>query len=224
MTMSGPADVFHRREGEGWLVLAGSIPEFGGRTANLMDRLLGHLDLSRPIAAIVGPDADAAEVQDFLEAMEEWLGTEAGVLEADTDLDVAGWDDSGLLMLFGEDPEAWTEALIGSAGDRLDQAFARGTVVFAIGGATALFGAQWISAVRPEVLLPGLAWLPAVMILTDPGEAHGTVVHSWLQGDERRVAILLDPGSVLALGPEGAVESWSDAAPEVLLGKGWAYG
>lgn len=222
MTVANPSDVFHLRGGEGWLILAGSIPELGGRTAGLMDRLLAHLDLSRPIAAVVGIDAEPAEVQDFLETLEEWLGTEAGVLEADTDLEVPGWEDSGLLMLIGDDREAWMEALAGSAGDRLDQAFTRGAIILAVGGASGLFGMQWISAVRPDALVPGLDWLPSVMVLTDPGEAHGSVVRSWLQGGERRAAILLDPGSVLALGPGGAVEAWSDDAPEVLLGTGWA--
>ena len=47
--MSGPEQVFRRIPGEGWLVLAGSNPELGGETADLMERLLERLDLARPM-------------------------------------------------------------------------------------------------------------------------------------------------------------------------------
>lgn len=220
MTESHP--VFHRREGEGWLVLAGSIPELGGRSGTLMERLLALLDLSRPIVAIAAPDADPGEVQEFLEGLEDWLGTEAGVLELDTDLDIAGWEDSGLLFLFGDDREAWIGELRDLAADRLTRAFERGAIVLAAGGAASIFGARWISSVRPDLLSEGLDWLPGSMILTDPGEAHGPLVRGWLQEPDPRTAIVLEPGSILALGPGGVVEIWSDAAPEVLLGTGWA--
>lgn len=220
MTESHP--VFHRREGEGWLVLAGSIPELGGRSGTLMERLLALLDLSRPIVAIAAPDADPGEVQEFLEGLEDWLGTEAGVLELDTDLDIAGWEDSGLLFLFGDDGEAWIGELQDVAGDRLARAFERGAIVLAAGGAASIFAALWISSVRPDSLSEGLGWLPGSMILTDPSEAQDPLFRDWLQGPDPRTGILLGAGSILALGPDGLVEIWSEAAPEVLLGRGWA--
>ena len=103
--MSRPEQVFRRIPGEGWLVLAGSNPELGGETADLMERLLERLDLARPIAAIVAPDCDPDQVNALLESLEEWLGVETGYLELDTDLEVEGWEESGLLLLEGDDPE-----------------------------------------------------------------------------------------------------------------------
>jgi hypothetical protein len=90
--MSAADSVFHRTPGEGWLVLAGSNPELGGETADLMERLLARLDLGRPIAAIAAPDSDPDQVNELLESIEEWLGAETGYLELDTDLEVDGWE------------------------------------------------------------------------------------------------------------------------------------
>src|SRR3972149_3703592 len=81
--MAGMERVFRRIEGEGWLVLAGAVPELGGETADLMERLLARLDLSRPVAAIAASGTGASEVNELLEALEEWLGAEAGYPELD---------------------------------------------------------------------------------------------------------------------------------------------
>lgn len=201
--------------------MAGAIPELGGKTAVLMDRLLARMDLSRPIAAIVAPDVAPAEVQEFLESLEEWLGAEAGVLELDSDLEVVDWEDSGLLILIGDDHEAWTEALHGDPGRRLEDALDRGAVILAIGGAAGVFGGSLTSDVRPGTLLDGLGWLPAAMVLTDVEQARSPTVRAWLQDIDRRLVLALQPDSILALGPHSEVEPWSEAAPEVVLGKGW---
>ena len=118
--------VFRRVAGDGWLVLAGSNPELGGETAELMERLLEHLDLARGITAIAAPDCDPDEVNELLESFEEWLGVEAGYLELDTDLATEGWEEMGLLLLEGDDPELWVEALQGEALDRLRRALKSG--------------------------------------------------------------------------------------------------
>src|SRR3990172_4732408 len=133
--MSGPERVFRRIPGEGWLVLAGSSPELGGETADLMERLLERVDLGRPIAAIAAPDCDPDQVNGLLESLEEWLGVETGYLELDTDLEVEGWEESGLLLLEGDDPELWVDALQGETQRRLRRAMEQGGLILAIGGA-----------------------------------------------------------------------------------------
>lgn len=203
-------------------MLAGAIPELGGRTAGLMDHLLKRVDLARPIVAIVSPDVDPAEVQEFLDALEDWLGVEAGVLELDTDLEAVEWEQAGLLFLFGDDREAWIESLLGESGHRLERAFGGGAVVLPVGGAASIFGAEAPSDVRSDTLLTGLGWLPEAMILTDPEEAHEGAGRAWLQDEGRRILVVLEPDSILALGPDGQVEPWSDVAPEIMLGRGWA--
>src|SRR3989337_2610605 len=77
--MSRPEQVFRRIPGEGWLVLAGSNPELGGETADLMECLLERLDLSRPIGAIAADDSDTPEVNEILESLEEWLRGAGGL-------------------------------------------------------------------------------------------------------------------------------------------------
>jgi hypothetical protein len=222
--MGVPEQVFRRIPGDGWLVLAGSNPELGGATADLMERLLEHLDLARPIAAIVAPDCGPEEVNELLESLEEWLGVETGYLELDTDLDVEGWEDSGLLLLEGDDPELWVEGLQGEVHLRLRQCLEQGGVILAIGGVAGAFGSQCLSPVRPDRLAPALSWMSEAIVVIHSEEAHGEPVREWLQQADRRLALRLEPGSILALGPDEKIERWGAEAPEIILGKGWAEG
>jgi hypothetical protein len=219
--MSNPETVFRRIPGSGWLVLLGSNPELGGETSDFMERLLERLDLSRPLTAIAAVDADAEQVNELLESFEEWLGVEAGVLELDTDLEEAGWEESGMLLLEGDDPELWVEALRGEGERRLRAAVDHGSLILAVGGAACAFGAQLLSTVRPGALVPALNWMPESIVVLDPEDAHGEVLRSWIQAEARRLVLRLEPGSILAMGPDGVVERWGAAAPEVLLGRGW---
>jgi hypothetical protein len=203
------------------LILLGSNPELGGETSDLMERLLAHVDLSRPLAAIVAPDADSERVNDLLESFEEWLGVEAGFLELDTDLEEAGWEESGMLLLEGDDPELWVEGLRGDNEGRLRSAFEGGSLILAVGGAACAFGSHAVSSIRPGVLVQALNWIPEAIVVLDPEEAHGAATRSWVRAEARRLVIRLESGSILALGPDGVVERWGTAAPEVLLGRGW---
>lgn len=222
--MAGAEEVFQRVPGEGWLVLAAAIPELGGPTADLMERLLVRLDLSRPIAAIAAPDSDADQVNEFLESVDEWLNTEAGLIELDTDLETEGWEDSGLLVLVGDDPELWVEGLGEQGGQRLRAALERGAVILAVGGAAGALGEKAAARLRPGELVDGLAWLPGSLLLQAPGEEDLIEVSAWLQDDQPRIALRLQAGSILALGPRGEVERWGEPAPELVLGRGWSRG
>ncbi len=216
--------VFRRIPGEGWLILAGAIPELGGDTADLMERLLERLDLSRPIVAIADADSDSSQMNELLESLEEWLGAEAGFLELDTDLSAEGWEESGLLLLIGDDPEIWTDALRGESLARLRRALLNGTIILAVGGAGRAFGMQVVSAVRGDMFVPALNWIPETMVATDATEAGSEIVRSWLQNEEPRIVLFLEPTSILALGPEQQVERWGQAAPGIILGSGWGKG
>jgi len=219
--MAGSDSVFRRIPGEGWLVLLGSSPELGGDTADLMERLIARLDLARPLAAIVAEDCDPEEVNRLLESFEEWLGTEAGYLELDTDLETAGWEDSGLLLLAGDDPELWVDTLEDEHRRRMRRALEQGAVILAVGGVAAAFGSVCLSSVRPGRLVPALDWISDALIVLLPEDAHSPAVREWMTQAERRLALRLEVGSILALGPDELVERWGAAAPEVILGKGW---
>jgi hypothetical protein len=220
--MSGQELVLRRIAGEGWLILAGTNPELGGATADLMERLLERLDLARPIAAIAAPDCDPEEVNGLLESLEEWLGVEAGYLELETDLATQGWEESGLLVLEGHDPELWVTAFEAEDRKRLRQVLEQGGLILAVGGVAAAFGSHALSPVRPDMPLEALDWIPEAMIVLDPEDAHGEAARNWIGQRERRLVLLLQPGSILALGSEGKIERWGESAPEIVLGRGWA--
>jgi len=60
--------------------------------------------------------------------------------------------------------------------------------------------------------------------VADSAEAGSKTVRSWLQSDEERLVMVLEPSSILALGPEHEVERWGRVPPEIVLGSGWGKG
>jgi hypothetical protein len=98
----------------------------------------------------------------------------------------------------------------------------QGGLILAIGGAACAFGSHCLSPIRPDRLLPALDWISESVVVLQPEDAHGEVVRDWIQQEERRLVLRLEPGSILALGPVEKVERWGAAAPEIILGKGWA--
>jgi hypothetical protein len=187
-----------------------------------MERLLERLDLSRPIGAIAAPDADPQEVNELLESLEEWLGVEAGYLELDTDLATEGWEESGLLLLEGHDAELWVAALGDDDRRRLRQVLEQGGMILAIGGVASAFGSHVLSIIRPDSLVTGLDWIPETLVVLEAEDAHAATTRDWMRQGERRLVLRLQPGSILALGPDEKVERWGVAPPEIILGKGWA--
>jgi hypothetical protein len=99
--MSGPEQVFRRIPGEGWLVLAGSNPELGGETADLMERLLERLDLASLIAAI---RTRSVTDRSTLLSPGEWLGVETGYTRTRHGPGIEGWK-SRSVAAAGDDPE-----------------------------------------------------------------------------------------------------------------------
>jgi hypothetical protein len=67
-----------------------------------------------------------------------------------------------------------------------------------------------------------LDWISNAIIVLDPEDARNQAVLDWVGQEERRLILNLEPGSILALGPEGEVERWGAAPPEIILGRGWA--
>lgn len=208
--MSLPARVFLRVRAPGWLVLVGSLPGLEGAPI-WMERLLAHTDLSRPVNWLQS-DLYGLEPAEFLNALEDILDRSI----EPTPVEDLGWENSGLLFVSvpPDTPEVQ---------DRILECLRGGGTLTAIGGAAAALGEMQASAAGQ--VTAGLGWMPSSVILTPSGPGvRDPAVLDWLRGPERRYALRFSEGSVLALGPEGEVEVWSEPPPAVTLGPSWTRG
>ncbi|MEW6568763.1 MAG: hypothetical protein AB1449_11480 [Chloroflexota bacterium] len=215
--ISDSQQVFRRAGGKGWLALACHLPAFDEGSGMLTEKLLDHMDLSRPPRLVLGPDANREIVDSFLENIEVWLG---GRLWPE-DLAVAmaeSWAESGLVVLAGGPWHHWVAAL--ASQPRMDF-LAEGTLLYAAGSAAEALGA-WVFPAGEQEPAPGLGWLPDAALLTGVGDpASCPAVREFLSRMRRSYAVSLPAKSVLALGPAGEVEVWSQVPPTVALGVGW---
>ena len=212
-----------RAGGEGWLVLCGSLPTFGGLYPDLAGKVLEHVDLSMPVVVLHTQEAERSAVDSLSSEIECLLEREIAIAGANEAAEV--WNAAGLLALCGGPAQAWSQAIGGSGSADLASGMVdEGVVVLAAGPAAAAAG-TWVVSAEEDALHPGLSWLPGAIILPgelEPASVEG--VRQWLAAPERVYAIGLPNGSALALGPDGEVELWGSARPTIALGAGWRSG
>jgi hypothetical protein len=200
--------------------MADALPEIGGAHRDLGERLLEHFDLSRPPACIAVPGADTTPVEEMAEILEGWLDVAVPLL-APREMTAEDWRAAGLVILAGGPAESWVEALTPSTAtsSTLD-AIGEGSLVYAVGGAAEALG-SWMFPVGGAPR-EALGWLPGGVILpgrADPAEVDGLT--KLLAREDHSYALGLAEGAVLALGPQGEVEVWSESRPTIALGRGW---
>jgi hypothetical protein len=205
---AGAATVFRRVGASGWLVLAGSIPEPTG-DSGWMDRLLGGLDLDRPVVWLT-PDPEAIEPGRLIDDLEDALLTSVAVMSPSE----GAWEEAGLLLVQG-----FSATHLVSLGPRLRACLDDGGVILAMEASATAFGEATASS---SVVQDGLGWLPGAAILLEREYAGlEPTVRGWLQSPERRIALRLPAGSVFALGPGSEAAVWDGPPPGIVLGSGW---
>jgi hypothetical protein len=221
--MTRDREIFPRaRPWLGWLVLAGEVPAAQVETSGISERLLERADLSLASVWIdlepglhPGVEQIIDEMEPLLLAPIERLGPEDSLQDVDIEV--------GLILMSGRDLALWPPVL-GSGGtgrwvgDRLDA----GSVVFAGAAAAAALGELVFRDGVGDCGSPGAGWLPGAVLLpsaSDPADHPG--VKEYLLGTDRSYALGLQPGSAVAIGPQGQVEVWSGEPPRIVLGRGW---
>jgi hypothetical protein len=205
----------------GWTVLAERLPAFGGQHRDLAERLLEHLDLSRPPVCVFGPQVVPADTRRFLEDLEAWLDVPAqvvGIGEARS----SGGTDLGLVVLAGGPLGAWLEDLGQSELDEIPDRLGEGSVILAVGPAAAALG-TWALVPGSPGLSSGRGWLRGAVIV--PGSnapSDFEPVRELLGKMSKTCALGLPEGAMLAVGPSGEIEVWGELRPTLVLGRGWA--
>ena len=84
------------------------------------------------------------------------------------------------------------------------------------------FFGEWIYDSNSDQISDGIGWFPKAIFLPDfetPASKVG--VRQKIEAQMKSYAISIAPDTIIGVGPQGKIEIWSDAAPEILLGKGW---
>lgn len=217
--MSVAGRVLRRAPGRAWLALAADPPAFGEETPGLAERLLERLDLSLPPLVVLAPEVDEPALERMLSDLEDLLGFEIDRLPA-AQVPRQAWSEAGLTVLVGGPEAAWAAALGAAGGPALAGRLPEGGLLFASGAAARALG-EWVCG-PARTAEHGLAWLPGAIVLsgTEPPGSRSEV-QGCLREHPRAYALGLPPGAILALGPDGQVESWGSAQPALVLGKGW---
>jgi hypothetical protein len=102
-----------------------------------------------------------------------------------------------------------------------DSIVAEHSLFIAMGSLISVLG-EWVYDSDSDQITDGIGWFPKAIFL--PGlEAPASIkgVQQKIEAQMKSYAISIAPDTIIGVGPQGKVEIWSDAAPEILLGKGW---
>lgn len=209
----------------GWLTVAGTPPVLDRFNAQIPERLLELADLSRQPLLITPDPVLEEDLERFVGDLEIFLGAEIQIVNP---IDLGDeslrqlWLNAGIVLLAGGTGAFWHE-LIAERLFRIrpQEILAEGAVLFAFGPAAGVMGA-WMLDSKDQHIDQGLGWIiGAVVIATNHDPAEIAAIRNHLEDREGVFALGLPDGAMLALGPRGEVEVWSEKAPVLLLGSGW---
>jgi hypothetical protein len=213
--------IFQRPEGEGWLILSDWLPELGGDHPELLERLLGAADISYPSLCISASEGSQLHEKDFIEDIDALFGQETMVVGL-TEIYEEAIGRAGMLFLTGGTPQIWTSCLHDSALESsILEMLSEGTLVFASDAAAAALG-EWALGSEKGEVIPGLKWLPGILIVpwyNEPEDA-GPVLEL-MGGDLPVISLGISGGRILALGPEDQIQSWGSEMPSIVFNSAW---
>jgi hypothetical protein len=203
--------VFRWLDGRGWLVFS------GGADDDVRAAALGRSSADGGVACVAlsgDPDHLLDDIVD--------LGAPSGYI-----VDVFGEDDFSLreklaeagmvIIVGGRSVSEVLGALQGAALEGIQAAYANGAVILLEQFSAVAFGAWLVS----EMVENGLAWLESAAVVTGVTNAAG-YAKPIFETQRDAVAVAIQPGSALALGPDGQIETWGRR--EVTIALGPAYG
>ncbi|HEY71563.1 MAG TPA: hypothetical protein G4O08_13385 [Anaerolineae bacterium] len=206
---------------QGWVLLAGGLPSIGSAFPDLAEHLLERIDVSRPPLGIKPSGARPGQLTAFMDELEILIEMPGEVLDAGEEA-ADRLLDAGIVVLAGGGIRDWLRALShGTLEQSLMEYLQRGNLVLAAGSPAGALGA-WTFEEGVYELTEAVGWLPGVVVLPgihDP--ASLPEVRRILSAEDKSFALGLPRDTALAVGPRGEAQVWSQAAPKLVLGKGW---
>jgi hypothetical protein len=213
--------LFEGFKSQGWALLAGALPSIGTAFPDLAERLLERIDVSRPPLGIKPSGAQPGPLMAFIDELEILIEMPGEVLDVGQEA-ADRLADAGMVVLAGGSTHDWLQALFHSPFEQsLVEFLQDGHLVLAAGSSAGALGA-WTFEEGVYELTEALGWLPGAVVLPgihDPGSLPE--VRRILSTEVRSFALGLPRDTALAIGPRGEAQVWSQAAPKLVLGKGW---
>jgi len=217
--------IFERRGSRGWVILAGEAPPACGSDSSALDpikKLLkaeGALVILAPGGEI--PSSAQLFVNDLLARFSGSLKI-VDPLDEDQSLILATCRKAQVVLATGGNRKDWVtifeEELLPVDPDSI---VTDNSVFIAMGSLISVLG-EWIYDPDRDQISDGIGWFPKAIFLPGieaPASKEG--VRQKIETQMKSYAISIAPNTIIGVGPQGKVEIWSDAAPEILLGKGW---
>jgi hypothetical protein len=200
-------------DGRGWLILSGGADE------SVRAAAIGRAAADGGVAYVsLKPGAGEKALADM-----EDLGAPPGylvdVLAEDDDTIRARLGEAGMIVLErAETVDEARSALLGAAAEGMLTAYQNGAVILAEGSSAGVFGA-W-TLLSDGRVVNGLDWLRRALVVPAIASlAQSPAAQAFLNRQPQSIAIGVDAGSALALGPDGELEPWGERRVTVTLGK-----
>ncbi|MFN2275726.1 MAG: hypothetical protein ACK2TX_12860 [Anaerolineales bacterium] len=219
--MSAQTKVLRRPGTMGWLVLAHGQLEMDIEST-AVQRLVEIVDPGRTMLLL---EMDSETSDDFPLWLAELTNQEVVRFAArpgNVDEIRTSWIDAGLIFAQGGSPSAWREFISTDLFRGYpEEILGERSVLIAVGSVAGALG-TWMLPSRDSELVPGLGWLDGGLVL--PGRSRpsaGPATMELLESAVPCYALGIPEGVMLALGPAGEVELWSNVSPAIVLGRAW---
>lgn len=223
--MNATSRIFERRGSRGWVILAGEAPPVRGTESSALDPITnllrdeGALVILAPGGEI--PSSTQPFVNDLLARFSSSLKI-VDPLKGDQALILATCQKAQVVLAIGGKRDDWVKMF---DQEQLpadpDSIVADNSVFIAMGSLISVLG-EWIYDPDSDQISDGVGWFPKAIFISGleaPASKEG--VRQKIETQMKSYAISIAPDTIIGVGPQGKVEIWSDAAPEILLGKGW---
>ncbi len=223
--MTAISRIFERRGSRGWVILAGEAPPVRGSESSALDPIIDLLRDEGALVILVPGGEIPSSIQPFVkDLIARFRGSLKIVdpFDVDKTLILATCQNAQVVLAIGGNRDDWVrifdeEQLPADP----DSIVANNSVFIAMGSLISVLG-EWIYDLDSDQVSDGIGWFPKAIFL--PGleaPASKERVRQQIETQMKSYAISIAPDTIIGVGPQGKVEIWSDAAPEILLGKGW---
>ena len=221
--MTQAPQLFQHSYNSAWLVLATHQSLLPPYLFDLSLEMTALIDETAPILFLQMPGQEDEALAPFLSQLSDALGSDRISSYDVNDVDLKQHQGGiGGLVLYGGSPLDWVRAAPKVEWGERSPSSPLIDLVILVGAPCAAVGQWMLSAPEPDAVVPGLGWLPDGIVtpgLDRPGDLPA--VRGLIADEPRSFAIGLPPGGILALGPSGELEIWSQVRPGILLGNGW---
>ena len=223
--MTATSRIFERRGSRGWVILAGEAPPARGSDSSAMDPIFNLLRDEGALVILAPGGEIPSYTQPFVNDLLALSSASLKIvdpLDVDQTLILETCRKAQVVLAIGGNLDDWIaifdeEQLPADP----DSIVAENSMFIAMGSLVSVLG-DWIYDSDRDQISDGIGSFPnALFLLGVEAPASKEGIRQKIETQMKSYAISIAPDTIIGVGPQGKVEIWSDAAPEILLGKGW---